>query len=70
MNKMHKFNRKLVNNLKETYKNKLAALALLILGGLSIQLEGDATAFIFIACIAIPVFFAKENLVLTTKREP
>ena len=64
MNKMQRFNRKLVKYFKETYKNKLVALVLLTLGWLSIKIENDITAFVFIASVAIPAFFAKKNWVL------
>lgn len=48
----------------ETLRNKLYA-ALLILCTLPIVfLEGDATATIFVAMIAVPMFFAKENWIL------
>ena len=45
----------------KTLKNKLCATALLICGCLCTLIEGDATALVFLACIAIPLFFAKEN---------
>lgn len=68
MRKLHKYIRRFVNHIRKTYKNKLLALAMLVLGALTIPLENDLTAFILIAMFAIPAFFAKENWVLTGKR--
>jgi hypothetical protein len=45
----------------KTWKNKLAAIALLAMGYVGIVLENDATAFVLFALFAIPMFFAKEN---------
>lgn len=45
----------------ETLKNKICAIALLICGGISIFIEGDATVFIFMLIIAIPMFLSKKN---------
>ena len=48
-------------NIKKTWKNKLAALGLALVGYLSMLPEKDATAFVFLLMFAIPLFFAKEN---------
>lgn len=45
----------------KTWKNKLYAIVLLACGYVGIPLENDATAFVFMAMFAIPLFFAKEN---------
>lgn len=47
--------------LKRTWKNKLAALMLLIAGAIPIWFDGDATMFVLMLMVAIPLFFAKEN---------
>lgn len=54
-----------VNNfaryMRRTFKNKVCALALLIAGMVPVWIDGDGTALIFFGCLAIPMFFAKEN---------
>ena len=45
----------------KTLKNKLYAVMLLICGYLPVLIDGDGTALIFFAFIAIPLFFAKEK---------
>lgn len=47
--------------MKKTLKNKLSAIALILAGTVPVLLEGDGTALVFFSCIAIPLFFAKEN---------
>lgn len=47
----------------KTWKNKLCAIVLLACGYIGVLLENDATALVFFAMIAIPLFFAKENWV-------
>lgn len=45
----------------KTLKNKIYAVVLLICGYLPVIIDKDATALVFFAFIAIPLFFAKEN---------
>lgn len=45
----------------KTFKNKMYAVGLEIIGVLSILPEHDITAFIFIQMFALPLFFAKDN---------
>lgn len=47
----------------KTLKNKLCAVVLLICGYLQVLIDKDATALVFLALIAVPMFFAKENLI-------
>lgn len=47
--------------LKRTWKNKLAALGLALVGYLSMLPEKNGTAFVFLLVFAVPLFFAKEN---------
>lgn len=49
------------NTNMKTWKNKLSAIVLLACGYVGIPLENDATALVFMAMFAIPLFFAKEN---------
>lgn len=44
-----------------TYKNKLCALALIILGVLTTNIEGEGTVLLFLSMIALPLFFSDEN---------
>ena len=44
----------------KTLKNKLYAVVF-ICGYLPVLIDKDATALVFFAFIAIPLFFAKEN---------
>lgn len=45
----------------KTWKNKLSAITLLGYGYMGVLIENDATALVFFAMVAIPLFFAKEN---------
>ena len=47
--------------LKRTWKNKLAAIGLLLCAYVPIWLDRDATVFILMAMIAIPLFFATQD---------
>ena len=53
----------MIKYLRRTWKNKVAALALAFIGYLSTFIDGDATAFVFLLLIAVPLFFARRNLV-------
>lgn len=53
----------MIKYLKRTWKNKVAALALALVGYLSTFIDGDATAFVFLLFIAVPMFFARNNFV-------
>lgn len=47
----------------KTLKNKLYSIALVSLGALSVPIDGDATAFVLLLMLGIPLFFAKENYI-------
>lgn len=53
--------KKVKSYFKRTYKNKLAALALITLGALSVGLENDGTFLVFTLLIGMPLFFDNEN---------
>lgn len=63
---MHnKFNRglnRLVRYIHRTYKNKLAAIAMFLIGWLSAKISGDATFFILMLIIVWPVFLTREDI--------
>lgn len=45
----------------KTWKNKVSAIALLALSSLPIFIDQDATAFVFMCCFAVPMFFTKYD---------
>lgn len=61
MNTMRRYIKKIKHNFRKTYKNKLMAIALLLLGVLSVGIENDATFLGFTLIFAIPLFFEKDN---------
>lgn len=63
MKKRSTWNERIVKHIRRTWRNKLCAIALFILGMLSILVCWDATAFVFLMFFAVPLFFAKENRV-------
>lgn len=50
-----------VNYMRETWKNKITAIALILAGMIPVWIDRDGTALLFFACIALPTFFAKKN---------
>ena len=48
---------------KKLLKNKVYALAMMLLGGLTILIDGDCTAFIFTLFLGLPLFFARKNVI-------
>lgn len=55
---------------RELIKNKMYSSILMVLGGLSVPLENDATFFVFTLMIGLPLFFSKENWIIETERKP
>ena len=51
----------MIKNLKRTWETKLGALALEGVACLSIGICNDATAFVFLTLLAIPMFFSKNS---------
>ena len=49
--------------LLRTWKNKVIALMLLMLGWIPIRYDGDATIFVLMSIAAIPLFFANRNYI-------
>lgn len=47
--------------MRELIKNKIYALILIILGALTVQIEWDATFFLFAMLVGIVLFCSKEN---------
>lgn len=63
---MKKITKRIVKITKhKLFKNKLYSSILMLMGFFSIKLlEGDITVFIFMLMIGLPVFFAKENVIV------
>lgn len=53
--------RKLKLRRTELFKNKMCALALMVIGGLTTSIDGDATFLVLTLMIGIPLFLAKKN---------
>lgn len=69
MNKQRRHKSKLMKGLRKltkskTFKNKVYAIGLEIIGIISVFPEKDITALIFIQMFALPLFFAKENYIV------
>lgn len=64
MNTMKRYMKKIKHNFRKTYKNKLLAIALMLLGVLSVGIENDGTFLLFVLIFAIPLFLAKDNWTL------
>ena len=63
MKKRNTWMKKFIKTTRRTWKNKLCAIALLIIGALATSIDGDATMMVFLMIIGTPLFLAKENLV-------
>lgn len=46
---------------KETRKNKIVAIILILLGVLSVKIDGNATFALICVVLAISLFFTKKN---------
>lgn len=57
----NKNEKKAINYFRRTFKNKLCAALLFMVGLIALGIDSDATSLVFISCIAVPLFFAKEN---------
>lgn len=58
---MTKLIKAIKKNIRRTYKNKLCALALIIIGIIITNIDNDATSLVFTLLIGIPLFFSKQN---------
>lgn len=48
---------------KSTLGNKIVAVCLLVLSAIPMIMEKEATGFILVCTVAIPLFFAKRNYI-------
>ena len=53
---------RIVMNLQRTWRNKVFALCMLLVGLIAILATGDGTGSVFLTAIAIPMFFAREDV--------
>lgn len=49
---------------KTTFGNKIIAVALLLASFIVTLIEKEATGFILVCCISLPLFFAKRNYII------
>ena len=54
--------RRLARYIRRTYKNKIAAIVMFLIGWLSAKISGDATFFILMLIIVWPVFLTREDI--------
>lgn len=59
--KMIKFVKRFVLYMFETFRNKVTALGMILCGMVPVFIDKDATALVFIGCMAVPLFFARTN---------
>lgn len=49
--------------IRRTWKNKVVALTMDIIGAIPMILDGDATAFVGMLILTFPLFFEKKNYI-------
>lgn len=74
MNKMNVMGNKnkgmgFVEYMRETWLNKLCAIAIMLAGSLPMIHDGDGTALILFAIFAIPLFFSSKNHIVWSKEK-
>ena len=47
----------------KTLKNKICSLVLILIGVVSVLLDGDATAFVLFTLLGVGLFFEKDNVI-------
>lgn len=67
---MKKFIRWFKNYMRETYKNKIVALLLIVLSWWSVSIDSDATGFVWMLCLAVPLFFTTKDYILDRRDKP
>lgn len=50
--------------IRRTYKNKLCAISLFIIGLVPMYIINDATVMVLMLIFGVPLFFAKRNYIL------
>ena len=59
--KNNRYIKGLIRYFRRTFKNKVVATAMLLLGTVATMISYDATALVFLSLLAVPMFFANEN---------
>ena len=59
--KLHRNIWRFIRHMQVTYKNKLAALAMLAIGIVSAKMSGDGTFMMFVLVFGLPLFFSKRD---------
>ena len=59
---LNNYKRNFINNMERTIKNKLFALAIIILGMVSVPILEEGTFLVFTILIGLALFFAKDNI--------
>lgn len=49
---------------KDLRKNKLVSVILMLLGYLSLRINGDGTVFVLMLMLGLPIFFSNENVII------
>ena len=49
---------------KDLRKNKLYSIILMLIGYLTIHIDGDCTVFILMLMLGLPIFFSNENVIM------
>ena len=62
--KLKTMRKKFRRYIRRTYKNKLCAIALFIIGVVPVFIENDGTLMIITSCISIPLFFSRKNHII------
>jgi uncharacterized membrane protein HdeD (DUF308 family) len=55
--------------MKRTWKNKLVAIALGLLGYITTLIDNDCTAFVFLLMIAFPIFIVDAEFITPKEEE-
>lgn len=62
--KSAKYKEAFVKYIRRTLKNKVVALALIIIGLILRDITGEATALVLMLMFGIPLFLAKRNYII------
>lgn len=59
--KTSKYLKMFIDYIRRTFKNKLCAILMLIVGMLTANVSGDSTFLILMLLIGVPLFFANKD---------
>lgn len=55
--------------IKETYKNKISAILILVLCIVSIKIENDLTVLLLLGPLCVYLFFSKKNWIMSSEKD-